>query len=188
MASGRRANVSREEQSHGREVFRLTAALAVTIIKEAPMTCRTLSLAVVATAIAASVAFAEEHFTLSVAEAGEFGQYIVGPDGKPVYMFTTDTQGNGADPAITCSSEDCLAAWPLVTVEGDVMVGPGLDPDLAGTMARDGQAVVTYNGWPLYTFVRDQAGAAPEGQDIESFGGEWYLLGPDGEMIEEEPA
>ena len=36
------------------------------------------------------------------------------------------------------------------------------------------------------TPARDQAGPPPQGQDIHSFGGEWYLLGPQGEKIEEE--
>jgi len=142
-------------------------------------------LALVATAFGVSAALAQDTPTLNVAEMGDFGQYITGPGDKPVYMFTTDTHGNGGDAAISCTSPECLEAWPLVTAEGDVAVGPELDETLIGTVEHDGQSVVTYNGWPLYTFARDQAGQAPQGHDIESFGGEWYLVDPQGQVIEE---
>lgn len=141
---------------------------------------------VVATALAASAAAAQDSPTLSVEQSADYGHYIVGLEGKPVYMFTTDSQGDGSQLAISCTSEECLDAWPLVTGEGEVTVGPNLDESLAGTFSYEGQTVVTYNGWPLYTFVRDTADQPPQGQDVHSFGGEWYLLGPQGEMIEDE--
>jgi len=40
-----------------------------------------------------------------------------------------------------------------------------------------------YHGWPLYYFTRDEDADAPQGQDVESFGGEWYLITPDGEKV-----
>ncbi|SFH26485.1 Secreted repeat of unknown function [Palleronia marisminoris] len=142
-------------------------------------------LPVVAAVLSASAAMAQDAATLSVEQSADYGQYIVGPEGKPVYMFTTDTQGDGGEPAISCTSEPCLDAWPLVTADGEVTVGPDLDESLAGTFSYEGQTVVTYNGWPLYTFARDEAGQPPQGQDVHSFGGEWYLLGPEGEKLEE---
>ena len=144
------------------------------------------TLAITAIALSASASAAQDAPTLSVEQSEEYGQYIAGPDGKPVYMFTTDTQGDGDEPAISCTSQECLDAWPLVTTEGEVTVGSELDESLAGTFAYEGKTVVTYNGWPLYTFASDQAGQPPQGQDIHSFGGEWYLLGPQGEKIVKE--
>ncbi len=143
-------------------------------------------LPIVATALSSSAAVAQDSLTLSVEQSADYGQYIVGPKGRPVYMFTTDSQGDGNEPTISCTSQECLDAWPLVTTEGEVTVGSKLDEALAGTFSYDGQTVVTYNGWLLYTFARDEAGQPPQGQDVHSFGGEWYLLGPQGEMIEEE--
>lgn len=139
-----------------------------------------------ATAAFLSAAAAQGDTTLGVASSEDIGQYIVGPDRMPVYAFTADTQGNGAEPAISCTSQACLAAWPLVTVESEPTVGPGLDASLVGSMDYDGQTVATYNGWPLYTFVRDEAGQPPQGNHVESFGGEWYLLDPAGEHVEGE--
>lgn len=140
-----------------------------------------------AAALAGSAAMAQDPPSLSVAESDEFGEYIIIlPEAKPVYAFTTDTQGTGdGEPAISCSGE-CLAAWPLVTTEGQVDVGSVLEQERAGTMTHDGQTVLTYNGWPLYTFAKDEPNQPPQGQDVASFGGEWYLLTPAGEPMEEE--
>ena len=48
---------------------------------------------------------------------------------------------------------------------------------------RDGTLQVTYNGWPLYYFVKDQKPGDTTGQDIEGFGEEWYLLTPAGDTV-----
>ena len=37
---------------------------------------------------------------------------------------------------------------------------------------------------PLYYFVKDQGPGEAKGQDIKAQGGEWYLVGPDGNKIE----
>ncbi|MGP1356910.1 COG4315 family predicted lipoprotein [Roseicyclus sp.] len=142
------------------------------------------TLPVAATLAALGLPALAQDTTLGVADMGTYGEYLTGPDGRPLYMFTTDTQGDGADPVISCTSQECLTAWPLITVEGDVTVGEGLDQSLAGTMEHEGRTVVTYNGWPLYAFQRDLADQPPQGQDIGSFGGEWYLVDPQGEPIE----
>ncbi|SFH31754.1 hypothetical protein SAMN04488020_1104 [Palleronia marisminoris] len=105
-------------------------------------------LPVVVVAAAASAAAAQDTSpTLSVEESADFDQYIVGPDGEPVYMFTTDIQGDGGEPAISCTSVDCLNAWPLVTADGELTARPELEESLAGTFSYKDQTVVTYNGW-----------------------------------------
>ena len=122
-----------------------------------------------------------------------FGRYLVGSDGQPLYLFTTDTQAtDGTEPRITCTSEACLQAWPPYTTP-DLSETPPGTPDSGANHAllsqipqADGSFVVTYNGWPLYTYAQDRPGEAPAGQDIESFGGEWYLVSPEGEAIHAE--
>jgi predicted lipoprotein with Yx(FWY)xxD motif len=44
---------------------------------------------------------------------------------------------------------------------------------------------VVYNQHPLYYFVKDQGPGQTAGQDVHGFGGEWYLLTPEGEKLEE---
>src|SRR5690606_6031117 len=63
----------------------------------------------------------------------------------------------------------------------------GVDPTLIGTVERpDGTMQVSYGGWPLYTFVRDENPGDTNGQGVEGFGGERYMVNPDGEPVEEE--
>ena len=51
-----------------------------------------------------------------------------------------------------------------------------------GTTARtDGTTQVTYNGWPLYYWIKDQKPGDATGQDV---GGVWYVLSPTGEEVE----
>ena len=129
-------------------------------------------------------AFAQQGTTIQVAESEEYGQYLTTGEDRPVYLFTADTQASGDQQAeISCTSQECLDAWPLVTTLGDPEAGEGADASLLETTDFEGQQVVTYNGWPLYYFVRDEGAEEPQGHDIESFGGEWYLVAPSGEQV-----
>ena len=134
----------------------------------------------------AAPALAQDAATIQITESDKFGQYLTDAEGRPVYLFTTDTQGTGDQEAqISCTSDECLEAWPLVTTSGDPQAGDGADASLLGTTDYEDQQVVTYNGWPLYYFVRDEGADEPQGNDVESFGGEWYLLTPEGEEVHE---
>ena len=134
-----------------------------------------------ATVLAAPLAAQGDRPVLSKAENAA---YLVGPEGKPVYLFTTDTRGEGQPAALSCPVE-CRTVWPPVEVLGELTLGDEIARDMVDTVQFDGRAIVTYNGWPLYTFERDSAGETPRGNHVESFGGEWYLIGADGERIED---
>jgi predicted lipoprotein with Yx(FWY)xxD motif len=129
---------------------------------------------------------AQDGATIQVATSEKYGEYLTDADGRPVYLFTTDKPA-GADAAeISCTSEECLNAWPLVTSSGEPQAGGIADASLIGTINYEGKTVVTYNRWPLYYFVKDEGAGEPQGHDIESFGGEWYLVQPSGEKVEHE--
>lgn len=116
---------------------------------------------------------------LTVQASDVYGEYIARSDGRPLYLFTADQQGE----ASACYDE-CADAWPPVT--GDAAADAGLDASLIGSIIRDdGSLQATYNGWPLYEFASD-SGTEPTGQDIEGFGGEWYLISPEGEEVHSE--
>lgn len=120
---------------------------------------------------------------LQVAEKPQLGRYLTDAQGRTLYMFTADRQGAKQS---SCSGE-CAQAWPPATTIGQTQVGPQVQQDLLSTIARqDGSQQVTYNGYPLYYFVRDQAPGQVNGQDVEGFGGEWYALAPDGQVIRSE--
>ena len=122
---------------------------------------------------------------LQVKQSEQFGEYIVDADGGALYMFTTDTQGQCSSQARSSCEDQCLKIWPSYTIQGEPTVGDQLQEDLVSTFQRaDGQTQVTYGGWPLYYFSKDSNANAPQGQDVHGFGGEWYLVAPDGTKIE----
>jgi predicted lipoprotein with Yx(FWY)xxD motif len=119
---------------------------------------------------------------VELATTEPYGEHLVGPAGRPLYMFTADTQGRQS----TCYDR-CAEVWPPMLTEERPQYGDqGVRQELLGTVERRGGGRhVTYNGWPLYYYARDQ-GREISGQDVHGFGGEWYLIGPDGEPIEVE--
>jgi hypothetical protein len=72
----------------------------------------------------------------------------------------------------------------LAAVEGQE--GPEADgrrPAKKKLLGTDGR-VVTYNRWPLYTYVTDTKPGQTSGQNVNNSGGKWYVLSPSGKVIE----
>ncbi|WP_274424964.1 COG4315 family predicted lipoprotein [Chelativorans sp. YIM 93263] len=144
------------------------------------------SAAIITLALSATPAMAQDAVELTVGESEEYGSYLADGEGRALYLFTTDTQGTGdSDAQVSCEGE-CLDAWPPVYSEGEPQAGDQVDAEMIGTLDHEGQMMVTYNGWPLYYFSQDEGSDEPTGHEIESFGGEWYLVSPAGEQIEGE--
>jgi predicted lipoprotein with Yx(FWY)xxD motif len=106
------------------------------------------------------------------------GDALVTPDGMTLYLLTSDPKGQS-----TCDNS-CAAAWPPYTITGQPAAGQGVDASLLGTITRsDGSQQLTYTGHALYTFSADSAAGDINGQGIQSYGGTWYVVGPDGQAI-----
>jgi predicted lipoprotein with Yx(FWY)xxD motif len=137
-------------------------------------------------ALSAGLALAQGAATVKVSESEEYGKYLTDADGRALYLFTADTQGaGGATAEVSCTGE-CLTNWPPFYSDGDPQAGDGADSAKIGTVEHDGKQMVTYNGWPLYHFAKDEEPGQTNGQEIESYGGEWYLVTPEGEEVEED--
>ncbi len=122
--------------------------------------------------------------TLSVAESDEYGAHIVGPDGRPVYAFVTDVRaGDGLPPLESCNRR-CRQDWPPVAITEEPELGPEIEEGLVDTVASEELRVLAYNGYPLFYFHKDAGADTPQGQQIHTYGGWWYLVAPDGEPIE----
>lgn len=104
------------------------------------------------------------------------GEVLVDGSGHTVYLLTADHHGTS-----TCDA-GCAAAWPPVPPAG------GTPSGVTGTLGRTttpaGTAVATLNGVPLYTYTGDPAPGDVNGQDIHSFGGQWYAVSPSGTKVE----
>jgi alcohol dehydrogenase (cytochrome c) len=112
------------------------------------------------------------------------GPVLVNAQGRTLYMFVPDK-----DKRVTCVAS-CAEVWPpaflrkgqKTLASGQVKQSLlGSDPDPAG-----GQ-VITYAGWPLYTFVSDTAPGKATGQALNINGGLWYVLSPSGQVIKTKP-
>ena len=56
------------------------------------------------------------------------------------------------------------------------VAGPGVSGTLATLANPDGKGQqVTYNGWPLYYYVKDKAPGDTTGQGV---GGNWFVVTP----------
>jgi predicted lipoprotein with Yx(FWY)xxD motif len=102
-----------------------------------------------------------------------------GPKQLTVYLFEGD---KGA--ASACSGA-CASVWPPVTTSAKATAhGQAVTAEL-GTISRSGGIKqVTYNGHPLYYFVRDKDSGDAYGQGVKAFGAGWYVLAPSGKKID----
>jgi predicted lipoprotein with Yx(FWY)xxD motif len=113
-----------------------------------------------------------------VAKKNKLGTVLAaGPKKLTVYVFGADS---GA--ASNCSGA-CAKVWPPVPASGTAT--PPAQQSLIGTTTRaDGTKQLTYKGHPLYYFAKDKDDGDAYGQGIKNFGGNWYVVKPDGSKID----
>jgi predicted lipoprotein with Yx(FWY)xxD motif len=122
--------------------------------------------------------------TIQVKHSNRFGDHLSDGFGRALYIFQKDGQGRAGTSAASECYEECANSWPPLRTEGAPKPSAGVDGALLGTTERkDGTAQVTYNGWPLYLFVRDVGPEEGTGHHLQDFGGEWYLVSPKGETV-----
>lgn len=116
--------------------------------------------------------------TVAVAKNSKLGKILVDSEGHTLYLFQKDTGTSSS-----CTGP-CAAAWPPLRSSGDPVVLGGATTSLVGTTARsDGKAQATYDGHPLYSFVRDTKPGATNGEGLTAFGGTWFAVSPTGNPI-----
>jgi predicted lipoprotein with Yx(FWY)xxD motif len=113
-----------------------------------------------------------------------FGEILADRKGFALYLFTRDQEEappGGAEES-RCYG-NCAEAWPVLRKRGKLRAGAGVSRDLLATTRRNGDRQVTYNGHPLYYYVGDTRPEQVLCQDVQEFGGRWYVVKPDGEPI-----
>jgi len=113
--------------------------------------------------------------TVQTRKVGKLGTILVNSHGLTLYMFKPDKQKK-----VTCKGA-CAAAWPPLKLKKGQKptAGGGAKKKLLG---MDGN-VVTYNRWPLYTYLPDRKPGQATGQGLNNLGGLWYVLSPSGKVI-----
>lgn len=109
----------------------------------------------------------------------KLGKILVDEDGHVLYLFEADKSAQS-----TCNGA-CAADWPPVLTSGKPVADSGARGAKLGTTSRsDGKMQVTYGGHPLYYYSADTSPGQTNGQGLEAFGAEWYVVGPAGSKVE----
>jgi predicted lipoprotein with Yx(FWY)xxD motif len=112
---------------------------------------------------------------VSVGSVPGLGRVLVDAAGLTLYDFHKD---KGA--ASSCYGA-CAGVWPPLITDGEAQASNGAIASKLGTTKRkDGTTQITYAGHPLYTYAEDGKPGDSKGNDIDSFGAEWYALEPSG--------
>jgi len=111
--------------------------------------------------------------------SSRLGSILVDSSGRTLYLFVADS-----GTASTCNSASCVQNWPPFLTNGAPQAQSGVNASLLGTTKRgDGTEEVTYAGHPLYYFIADKKPGDITGQNIDAFGGPWYVVSPTGLQI-----
>jgi predicted lipoprotein with Yx(FWY)xxD motif len=109
----------------------------------------------------------------------KLGMILVDGSGRTLYLFEKDQPNRSA-----CSGA-CEAAWPVDQTSGTPKAGNGVKAALLGTISRsDNTTQVTYNHHPLYYYSGDRQAGQENGQGLNAFGAEWYVLSPAGAKVD----
>jgi predicted lipoprotein with Yx(FWY)xxD motif len=112
--------------------------------------------------------------SLQLLENEKAGEYLADSEGRALYYFKKDEAGKS-----NCSG-DCLANWPAFTQE-DFAVPEGFDKKDFDTITREdnGEKQVTYKGFPLYYFAKDQQEGDVNGQGVKDV---WFVVNSETEF------
>jgi predicted lipoprotein with Yx(FWY)xxD motif len=111
------------------------------------------------------------------------GIVLVNGRGRTLYAFVPDEHR-----AVTCTGS-CATLWPAFKLSPSQALdsSPALSTSLVGTVPDpEGDRVVTFAGWPLYTYAGDTRAGIANGQGLNSHGGRWYAVSPSGALVMKE--
>ncbi len=155
---------------HSRPITFLASAAVIPLVALTVAACGGGGAATAATPKTSSGASA----TVGVANSS-LGSILVNSTGRTLYLFKADSGTRSA-----CTGA-CATAWPPLLATGKPTSGSGLTASELGTITRSGgKHQVTYNGHPLYLFIKDTKPGQTNGQGVTAFGAAWFALTPSG--------
>jgi predicted lipoprotein with Yx(FWY)xxD motif len=115
---------------------------------------------------------------LTLRSVGNLGPILVGPNGKTLYLFMSDSATMS-----TCNGS-CAQNWPPLTTSGTPRGMGGVSQSLLGTITRqNGTKQVTYHGHPLYYFIADSGPGMANGEGVDAFGARWEVINAAGVAV-----
>ncbi len=128
---------------------------------------------------ASSVAQDDKRATVKTESVGDLGTVLVDAEGRTLYLFESDESTTS-----TCDDE-CAEAWPPLLTSKEPKAEGSAKSKLLDTSERpDGKTQVTYNDHPLYRYDGDSEPGDTNGQGLDEFGAEWFVLDADGDKVE----
>jgi predicted lipoprotein with Yx(FWY)xxD motif len=115
--------------------------------------------------------------TVDVKHVPGLGNILVTGTGTTLYLLTSDPAGGS-----NCTGP-CSLSWPPLEVSGRLKAGAGVDPSLLSSFGRGGGRQVLYDRHALYTFEEDTGPGMVTGQGVETYGGTWWVVSPDGHAV-----
>ena len=109
---------------------------------------------------------------LQTVTSGSLGTYLAAASsGMTLYTYSPDTPG-----VSTCTGQ-CAVNWPpyIVDATAGLTAASGINGALGTTVRGDGSTQLTYNGAPLYTYIKDTKPGDTVGQGV---GGTWFVVHP----------
>jgi len=100
-------------------------------------------------------------------------QMLVNGKGMTLYVYAPDPKGKSV-----CYGE-CAEYWPPMIVSKGMKVPTtmsGMKGTFGVTTRKDGKHQLTYDGAPLYTFVKDKKPGDMVGQGLDVAGGYWWVV------------
>jgi predicted lipoprotein with Yx(FWY)xxD motif len=109
--------------------------------------------------------------TVQVSKDANLGDILVDGKGMTLYRFEKD-QAN-----VSNCYDQCAANWPplLIAAGKEASAGQGVTGKLGVIERTDGSRQVTYNGLPLYYFIKDTKAGDTTGQNV---GQVWFIVHP----------
>ena len=139
-----------------------------------------LAFVVVASSSAAGTRQATGSAAVKTRTIKNLGAVLVNSKGRTLYVFLPDKHRR-----VTCTGS-CASFWPPLKSKGSgkPKAGGAAKSKLLGLdKSPSGGRVVTYNKWPLYTYVGDSAAGQATGQGLDSSGGKWYVISAGGKIV-----
>jgi predicted lipoprotein with Yx(FWY)xxD motif len=100
-----------------------------------------------------------------------YGNVLGDGRGRALYLFTRDRTSQSR-----CYAA-CAVNWPPFLTASKPIATNGAQAGLLGrTRRRDGSIQVSYGGHPLYYYVGDRHPGEVLCQNVEEFGGRWYVV------------
>jgi predicted lipoprotein with Yx(FWY)xxD motif len=123
--------------------------------------------------------------TITTGHVAGLGTVLVDGQRHTVYAFLPD-----AHHQVSCVGA-CASIWaPVYVANGQKPAAAGqVKASLLGSDRNPTGSgrVVTYAGWPLYTYAGDPSAGQATGQAKDLNGGFWYVLSPEGSLVHKQP-